>query len=127
MKYCTKGKRLRRESFIFEYPGPDSDPNGILDDLVFVAIDSCTVEDIVHSGRPFEKDDYLIYSAERYIVPGGMLMPGQTYSMYVEHALLPHTQQDYGMPAFATFAASTYLDFRTTGKTDPLFCDTVSQ
>ncbi|MED5419856.1 MAG: hypothetical protein VYD01_00225 [Pseudomonadota bacterium] len=103
----------------------DSDPNGILDDLVFVAIDSCTVEDIVHSGRPFEKDDYLIYSAERYIVPGGMLMPGQTYSMYVEHALLPHTQQDYGMPAFATFAASTYLDFRTTGKTDPLFCDTV--
>ena len=100
----------------------DADPNGILDDLIFVAIDSCTVEDIVHSGRPFEKDDFLIYSAKRYIVPGGTLLPGQTYSMYVEHALLPHTQQDYGMPAFATFAASTYMDFTTIGETDPSYC-----
>lgn len=100
----------------------DADPNGILDDLIFVAIDSCTVEDIVHSGRPFEKDDHLIYSAENYVVPGGTLLPGQTYSMYVEHALLPNTQQDYGMPAFATFAASTYMDFTTTGETDPAYC-----
>lgn len=101
----------------------DADPNGILDDLIFVAIDSCTVEDIVHSGRPFEKDDYLTFRAERYVVPAGTLLPGQTYSMYVEHALLPHTQQDYGMPAFATFAASTYMDFMTTGETDPSYCE----
>ena len=100
----------------------DADPNGILDDLVFVAIDSCTIEDIVHSGRPFEKDDHLIYSADRYVVAGGTLLPGQTYSMYVEHALLPHTQTDYGMPAFATFAASTYMDFTTSGETDPSYC-----
>ncbi|MDG2376465.1 MAG: hypothetical protein P8M18_08950 [Woeseiaceae bacterium] len=100
----------------------DADPNGILDDLIFVAIDSCAVEDIVHSGRPFEKDDYLTFRAERYVVPGGTLLPGQTYVMYVEHALLPHTQQDYGMPAFATFAASTYMDFTTTGETDPSYC-----
>lgn len=101
----------------------DADPNGILDDLIFVAIDSCTVEDIVHSGRPFEKDDHLLYSAEDYVVAGGTLLPGQTYSMYVEHALLPNTQQDYGMPAFATFAASTYLEFTTTGETDPAYCE----
>lgn len=101
-----------------------ADPNGILDDLIFVAIDSCTVEDIVHSGRPFEKDDHLSYRAERHVVPGGALLPGQTYSMYVEHALLPHTQKDHGMPAFATFAASTYMDFKTTGETDPSYCGT---
>jgi len=100
----------------------DADPNGILDDLIFVAIDSCTVEDIVHSGRPFEKDDHLTFRAERYVVTGGTLLPGQTYAMYVEHALLPHTQKDYGMPAFATFAASTYMDFKTTGETDPAYC-----
>ena len=40
-----------------------ADGNGILDDLIFVAIDSCTVEDFVHSGRPFEKDDYLTFRA----------------------------------------------------------------
>jgi len=102
----------------------NADPNGILDDLIFVAIDSCTVEDVVHSGRPFEKDNYLTFRALKYVVGGGTLLPGQTYSMYVEHALLPHTQQDYGMPAFATFAASTYLDFRTKGPTDPAYCGT---
>ena len=47
--------------------------------------------------------------------------------MYVEHALLPHTQQDYGMPAFATFAASTYMDFRTSGTPDPAYCAETSE
>ena len=97
--------------------------NGVLDDLIFVAIDSCTVEDIVHSGRPFEKDDHLTFRATEYVVAAGTLKPGQTYSMYVEHALLPNTQKDYGMPAFATFAASTYMDFQTVGETDPSYCD----
>jgi hypothetical protein len=100
----------------------NADPNNVLDDLIFVAIDSCNVEDIVHSGRPFENDEHLTYRAERYVVPAGLLEPGQTYSMYVEHALLPNTQQDYGMPAFATFAGSTYMDFRTAGDTDPSYC-----
>ena len=104
-----------------------TDENGILDDLIFVAIDSCTVEDFVHSGRPFEKDDYLTYRASEYVVPAGTLAPGQTYSMYVEHALLPNTQQDYGMPAFATFAASTYMDFRTSGTPDPAYCAEASE
>lgn len=104
-----------------------SDPNGILDDLIFVAIDSCTVEDIVHSGRPFEKDDHLTYRTEEYTVSAGTLEQGQTYSMYVEHALLPHTQNDYGMPAFATFAASTYMDFNTLGETDPVYCEGAAQ
>jgi len=99
-----------------------ADENNVLDDLIFVAIDSCNVEDIVHSGRPFEKDDFLTFRASEYVVPAGTLEPGQTYSMYVEHALLPHTQSDYGMPAFATFAASTYMDFATSGVTDPTFC-----
>ena len=80
----------------------------------------------MHSGRPFEKEGYLTFRAERYVVPGGTLLPGQTYAMYVEHALLPHTQQDYGMPAFATFAASTYMDFTTTGQTDSSYCGSPS-
>lgn len=99
-----------------------ADENRILDDLIFVAIDSCVVEDLVHSGRPFEKDDHLTFRAKYYDVPAGTFDPGQTYSMYVEHALLPHTQNDYGMPAFATFAASTYMNFQTIGETDPSYC-----
>ena len=100
-----------------------ADINGVLDDLIFVAIDSCNVEDIVHSGRPFEKDDHLTFRASEYVVAARTLEPGQTYSMYVEHALLPNTQKDHGMPAFATFAASTYMDFKTSGATDPDYCN----
>ena len=104
-----------------------ADENGILDDLIFVAMDSCTVEDVVHSGRPFEKNDHLTFRDKYYVVPAGTLEPGQTYKMYVEHALLPHTQNDYGMPAFATFAASTYMDFETAGETDPSYCNAPAQ
>lgn len=99
-----------------------ADTNGVLDDLIFVAIDSCKVEDIVHSGRPFEKDDYLTFRATEYVVSAGTLVPGQIYSMYVEHAILPDTHDVSGIPAFATLAASTYMDFKTTGDTDPAYC-----
>jgi hypothetical protein len=99
-----------------------ADVNGVLDDLIFVAIDSCTVEDIVHSGRPFEKEDYLTYLATEYVVSANTLAHGQKYSMYVEHAILPDTHSVSGIPAFATLAASTYMDFRTMGETDPGYC-----
>ncbi len=99
-----------------------ADDNGVLDDLIFVAIDSCIVEDIVHSGRPFEKDDYLTYLATEYVVGSDTLQPGQKYSMYVEHAILPDTHNVSGIPAFATLAASTYMDFKTLGEADPSYC-----
>ena len=99
-----------------------ADENGVLDDLIFVAIDSCTVEDVVHSGRPFEKDNYLTYRATEYFIGSNTLQPGQKYSMYVEHAILPDTQNVSGIPAFATLAASTYMDFTTLGETDPSYC-----
>jgi hypothetical protein len=100
-----------------------ADENGVLDDLIFVAIDSCTVEDIVHSGRPFEKEHYLTYLATEYVVSANTLQHGQKYSMYVEHAILPDTHNESGIPAFATLAASTYMDFTTTGETDPNYCN----
>ncbi len=100
-----------------------ADENGVLDDLIFVAIDSCIVEDIVHSGRPFEKENYLTYRATDYVVSANTLEPGQQYSMYVEHAILPDTHEVSGIPAFATLAASTYMDFTTTGETDTNYCN----
>ena len=102
-----------------------SDNNHILDDLIFVAIDSCNIEDLVHSGRPFEKADYLTYEANQYVIPSGILKSGQEYTMYVDHALLPVTQIAYGVPAFATLATSTYMDFKTSGETDPSCCNSM--
>lgn len=99
-----------------------ADKNGLLDDPIFVAIDSCKIEDIVHSGRPFEKNGYLTFRADQYVVAAGVLEPGQRYSMYVEHAIFTDTQNENGMPAFATLASSTYMDFNTTGTVDPDYC-----
>ena len=105
-----------------EFSAGQSDPNNILDDPIFVAIDSCIMEDIIHSGRPFEKNGYLNYQAKEYKVSPNKLEPGQTYAMYVEHAIFTDTQNDFGMPGFATLASSTYMDFQTLGKTDPNYC-----
>jgi len=99
-----------------------ADMKNILDDPIFVAIDSCKIEDIVHSGRPFEKNGYLTFKASEYSVPAGKLEPGQTYNMYVEHAIFTDTQDEFGMPGFATLASSTYMTFTTTGDTDPNYC-----
>ncbi len=99
-----------------------ADKNGLLDDPIFVAIDSCKIEDVVHSGRPFEKNGYLTFRTNQYIVAAGTLEPGQKYSMYVEHAIFTDTQNENGMPAFATLASSTYMDFNTTGIIDPDYC-----
>ena len=105
-----------------EFSAGQSDPNNILDDPIFVAIDSCIMEDIIHSGRPFEKNGYLNYQAKEYKVTANKLEPGQTYAMYVEHAIFTDTQNDFGMPGFATLASSTYMDFQTLGMTDPDYC-----
>ena len=105
-----------------EFSAGQSDPNNILDDPIFVAIDSCIMEDIIHSGRPFEKNGYLNYQAREYKVSPNKLEPGQTYAMYVEHAIFTDTQNDFGMPGFATLASSTYMDFQTLGITDPNYC-----
>ena len=105
-----------------EFSAGQSDPNNILDDPIFVAIDSCIMEDIIHSGRPFEKNGYLNYQAKEYKVTANKLEPGQTYAMYVEHAIFTDTQNDFGMPGFATLASSTYMDFQTLGITDPDYC-----
>ena len=99
-----------------------SDKNNILDDPIFVAIDSCNIEDIFHSGRPFEKNGYLSFEASSYLIPANGLEPGQKYEMYVEHAIFTDTQIDHGIPGFATLASSTYMSFNTLGDNDPSYC-----
>jgi hypothetical protein len=42
--------------------------------------------------------------------------------MYVEHAIFTDTQNENGMPGFATLASSTYMSFKTIGNHDPNYC-----
>jgi hypothetical protein len=59
------------------------------------------------AGAAFPTQPIIIFEQSDATVPFDTVDPSQTDSMYVEHAMLPHTQSDYGMPAFATFAAAT--------------------
>ena len=96
------------------FEGARSDPNGILDDLVFVVVGNCRAERVVHSGRPFEGTPFLTYRTTAYTIPGGTLSPGEEHQMFVEHAAVDASEEE-GIVGLLTYASTTFLDFRTTG------------
>jgi hypothetical protein len=86
------------------------DPNGILDDLVFVILTDSQGIRVSHSGRPFEGKPYLTYADESYTIPGEVLTPGEKFTLSVEHAILDDTRRFDGIPAFTTRAVTTNLE-----------------
>lgn len=98
------------------FAGGRSDPNGILDDLVFVILADADGVRIAHSGRPFENKPYLTYAADSFTIDGEVLEPGQTYTLSVEHALLDDTTRFDNVPAFTTRAVTTSLKVRSGSK-----------
>jgi len=101
-----------------------SDPNGILDDLIFVVLGNCQGEKVVHSGRPFEGTPFLTYRTKEYVLPKEKLAPGEPHQMSVEHAVVDTTRED-GIVGLATYASTTFLDFRTTGVSSGRPCPAV--
>ncbi len=97
-----------------EFESGEPDPNGILDDLVFVVVGNCRAERVVHSGRPFEGTHFLTYVAKSYTIPGGKLAPGEPHQMFVEHAAVD-TGEEEGIVGLVTYASTTFLDFHTLG------------
>lgn len=97
------------------YGAGRADPNGIVDDLVFVTAADCRGRRIVKSGLCFEQK-FLTYRDSSYTIPAGTFEPGRPHSMFVE---LPHTAHSIvagGVPGFACFATATYLDLHTLGQ-----------
>jgi len=94
-----------------------SDPNGILDDLIFVILTDAEGNRVAHSGRPFEGRPYLNYSNDRFVIDGDVLKSDETYLLSVEHASLDDTSLFDSVPAFTTRAVTTKLSLRTTSST----------
>ena len=90
-----------------------SDPNGILDDLIFVILTNEEGIRVAHSGRPFENRPYLTYASDGYVIDGTVLEPQQSYELSVEHALLDDTTEFDGVPGFTTRAVTTKRTVRT--------------
>ncbi len=97
-----------------DYSVGRADPNGIVDDQVFVVVADCFGNRIVKSGLTFEPS-CLSYRDTNYVIPAGTLLPGRPHSMFVE---LPHVADSIvcdGVPGFASFATATYLQLHTLG------------
>ncbi len=106
------------------FEGARSDPNGILDDLVFVVVGNCHAERVVHSGRPFEETPFLTYQTKEYTIPGGKLSPGEVHQMFVEHAAVDTSEED-GIVGLVTYASTTFLDLQTLGSPGGRACPEV--
>ncbi len=52
------------------------------------------------------------------MIGGAVLHPGETYQIFVEHAIVD-TNYKQGVIGLATFAATSFLDFKTAGDPDP--------
>jgi len=96
-----------------------ADPNGILDDLIFVILTDSDGIRVSHSGRPFEERPHLTYATDSHTIDGDVLKPGQTYTLSVEHALLDDTTRFDGVPAFTTRAVTTKLTLTTASAAPP--------
>lgn len=104
----------------FTEGGPDE--NGFVDDLVFAVVGNCKGEKISHSGVPFGGGAHLTYADDNVTISKDLFRPGEVYQVSVEHAVM---DTDYvgNVPTIATYASTSFLDFKTSGENiDGLDC-----
>ncbi|MDG1438115.1 MAG: VOC family protein [Emcibacteraceae bacterium] len=99
-----------------------ADENGFVDDLIFAVVANCQGEKISHSGVPFGGGAHLTYADQDVTISRDLLNPGEVYSVSVEHAVMD-TNYVGNVPTIATYAATSFVDFNTSGENvDGLAC-----
>ena len=92
-----------------------ADPNGIIDDMIYVILGNCMGDEINHSGHAISDLMALTYDRKEYIIPKEKLFSGQSYQLEVEHSNM-ETDIYQGIEIIVTYAATSFLDFQTTGE-----------
>ena len=93
-----------------------ADPDSIIDDMIYVIVGNCLGEEVDHSGHAISNPDALTYRASEYVIDAAILKPGKTYQLEVEHSNMD-TGLEQDIEVIVTYAATTFLDVQTTGKT----------
>lgn len=104
------------------YSNGRADPNGIVDDMIFVVFQNCQGERVFHTGLPFKEANYMKYDSSDITVPAGRFNPGQTYSMFVEFPHVVDSKIVEGVPGFTSYATATYTDIHTLGEIERGAC-----
>lgn len=90
------------------------DPRGIAEDMIYVIMGNCQGVETVHSGHAISDAHALTYVADEFVVPAADLFAGQPFQLEIEHSNMDtDIQQD--IEVIVTYAATTFLDIRTTG------------
>jgi hypothetical protein len=92
-----------------------ADPNNIIDDMIYVILGNCHGEEIEHSGHAISNVSALTYDKQEFVIPREKLTAGQVYQLEVEHSNM-ETDIYKNIEIIVTYAATTFLDFRTKGK-----------
>ncbi len=108
-----------------DYSNGRDDPNGIVDDMIFVVVADCFGERIYHTGLPFE-GEYMRHDVRQVIVRSASLEPGRPYSAFVEFPHVVDSRVVSGVPGFTSYATATYVDLHTTGENLGATCPEVS-
>jgi hypothetical protein len=98
-----------------DYSNGRDDPNGIVDDMIFVVVADCFGERIYHTGLPFE-GEYLRHDVREVTIASSSLEPGRPYSAFVEFPHVVDSRVFKGVPGFTSYATATYVDLHTTGE-----------
>jgi hypothetical protein len=97
-----------------DYSNGRDDPNGIVDDMIFVVVADCFGDRIYHTGLPFE-GEYMRHDVREVTVASNSLEPGRPYSAFVEFPHVVDSRVFNGVPGFTSYATATYVDLHTTG------------
>lgn len=104
-----------------------SDPNGIIDDMIFVSVTDCRGAKVAHSGRAFGEQGAYTFRNTEFVVSDRLLRPGLVYPIFVEH-VMADTSREMRIPGMVANATTTFLDLRTTGEAKGESCpDTLPQ
>jgi hypothetical protein len=108
-----------------DYSNGRDDPNGIVDDMIFIVVADCFGERTFHTGLPFE-GDYMRHNVREVFVHAELLQPGRSYSAFVEFPHVVDSRIVEGVPGFTSYATATYVDLLTTGENVGAVCPEVS-
>ncbi len=91
-----------------------ADPNGIIDDMIYVIFGDCLGNEIGHSGHAISNPEALTYAATEYVISADLLEPGQPFQLEVEHSNMD-TAIERDIEIIVTYAATSFLDLKATG------------
>ena len=93
------------------------DPNGIIDDMIYVILGNCMGDEIAHSGHAISDLHALTFDKTEFVIDSTILSSGEAYQLEVEHSNM-ETDIDRNIEIIVTYAATSFLDFKTEGYSD---------